>query len=110
MALKAGAIVYETEVDESGLKDGLVRSEGRIKISSTTAANSLSGLNERMRRLNSLLGRSKIGSQRFKNLQKEIDVTKAKMDGAIEKSESLGKKMAGMFGGCLLYTSDAADE
>lgn len=50
--------------------------------------NTLDGLNERLKRLNEILGKTQIGSERFKNLSAAIEDTKSKLDGAGQKANS----------------------
>lgn len=60
-------------------------------ISGMGAGNTLSGLNDRLQRLNGILDKTQIGSQRFQQIQKEIDVTKTKIDEAGNRFGAFGK-------------------
>lgn len=53
--------------------------------------NTLAGLSERLQRLNGILDKTQIGSQRFQQIQKEIDATKTKIDEAGNKLGAFGK-------------------
>lgn len=64
------------------------------------SGNTLGGLNERLTRLNSILDKTQIGSERFKNIQGEINKTKEKIDSASGSTSKFGKvlDMAGQAG------------
>ena len=53
------------------------------------SGNTLGGLNERLTRLNSILDKTQIGSERFKNISAAIEETKGKIDGATQKASNL---------------------
>lgn len=64
------------------------------------SGNTLGGLNERLTRLNSILDKTQIGSERFKNIQGEINKTKEKIDSATGSTSKFSKilDMAGQAG------------
>ena len=55
------------------------------------SGNTLGGLNERLTRLNSILDKTQIGSERFKNIQGEINKTKEKIDSATGSTSKFSK-------------------
>ena len=60
-------------------------------ISGMGRENTLAGLSERLQRLNGILDKTQIGSQRFQQIQKEIDNTKTKIDEAGNRLGAFGK-------------------
>lgn len=60
-------------------------------ISGMGRENTLAGLSDRLQRLNGILDKTQIGSQRFQQIQKEIDNTKTKIDEAGNKLGAFGK-------------------